>query len=284
MERGYLALYRKIQDHPFYKERRQFSKLEAWIDMLMETQHRKEPEEVSIGMDILICYYGQSLKSLRTWAARWRWSPTKVKRFFSLLEKLNQISVKNETVTTRVTILNYSKYDPKCNTSGTRPKHDRNSSETQPVTDKHDKHVKKYKLPKGNSSTKPVDATPKCPHSKIRDIYNRILGHTLPQCLSTNKTVDGFLRARWREDKQRQNLEWWEWYFGEISKSDFLMGRTDQGFTASYEWVIRPTNMSKILNGNYRNRGSGNGLNSRQADWEDLEQFQRQLREERSRG
>lgn len=152
MKRGYLALYRKIQDHPFYKERREFSKYEAWIDMLMEVRHKEEPQRVSLGMKIFTCNYGESLKSLRTWAIKWHWSPTKVKRFFKLLSEMNQIVTKSEAVTTRITILNYSKYDPKCNANKTGAKQERNSNETEAVTDKHDKNekmlIKEKKIPK----------------------------------------------------------------------------------------------------------------------------------------
>ena len=82
---GYIALWRKIEDHEFYKEKREYSKLEAWIDILLETQHCEEPKDVVIKMKVFKCYYGESLKSLRTWGSRWGWSEAKVKRFFNLL-------------------------------------------------------------------------------------------------------------------------------------------------------------------------------------------------------
>jgi len=142
MERGYLALYRKIQDHPFYKERREFSKLEAWIDILMEAQHSEEPEEVLIGMKVLVCNYGESLKSVLTWATRWHWTESKVRRFFKLLKKMGQIDYQSEVITTRLSVLNYSIYDPKRRASDAEVKSKRRASDEQVTTDKHDKHVK----------------------------------------------------------------------------------------------------------------------------------------------
>jgi len=115
MHRGYLPLWRKSQDHPFFKERRIYSKWEAWLDMLLETRHNKDTKEVVIGMQVVTCKYGESIYSLQTWGMRWGWSPTKVKRFFDLLTKMNQIRYESVIVTTRVSILNYEKYDPKCN-------------------------------------------------------------------------------------------------------------------------------------------------------------------------
>jgi len=149
MKRGYFPLYRKFQDHPFWKEKRVFSKAEAWIDLLWEAQHNEFPEEVLIGLKILICNYGESLKSIRTWGKRWRWSEKKVWNYFQLLKKMRQIDTDNETVTTRLTILNYKQYDPRKMKKETEKetvgKQSGNSRETRGNTDKNvkkDKNVK----------------------------------------------------------------------------------------------------------------------------------------------
>jgi hypothetical protein len=63
------------------------------------------------------------------------------------------------------------------------------------------------------------------------------------------------LRTRWKEEPERKNLAWWRAYFQYVRESPFLMGgKTD--FIADMEWIIRPTNMTKILNGRYHARGS----------------------------
>lgn len=145
MHRGYFALWRKFQDHPFWQEERVFSKAEAWLDILWEAQHEKESQEVSLGMRILVCKYGETLKSIRTWAKRWGWGEAKVHRFLKLLKNMRQIDTVSETVTTRITILNYKEYDPRNNKSETQMERKRNASETQAVTDKKDKHYKNDK-------------------------------------------------------------------------------------------------------------------------------------------
>lgn len=141
-----------------------------------------------------------------------------------------------------------------CNVTVTQPDTD---------TDSDSDSDSEEELPKGNLSTEqPVDdSRPEtCPHKKIIDLYNQTLGKTLPQCRVTNKTVEGNLRARWREDKTRQTLEWWKSFFDDISKSDFLMGRinSERPFQASFDWIIKPINMTKVLNGNYKNKTNSN--------------------------
>lgn len=147
MYRGYIALWRRIEEHKFYKEKREFSKLEAWIDLLMQAQHEKEPQEVIFGMTILQCNYGESLKSIRTWSKRWCWGTAKVHRFLKLLKNMKQIRYRSETVTTRITILNYEKYDPKNDLCETLLKRERNASETRANLDKNEKNEKNVNPP-----------------------------------------------------------------------------------------------------------------------------------------
>jgi predicted phage replisome organizer len=39
-----------------------------------------------------------------------------------------------------------------------------------------------------------------------------------------------------------------------VRKSDFLMGRTKEGFKITFDWFIRPNNFPKVLDGNYENK------------------------------
>ena len=254
MDRGYVALWRKIVDHPFSKEKRVFSKYEAWLDILMEVQHSEKEVDVVIGMSVFKCGYAESLKSVLTWSRRWGWSESKVRRFFKLLEKMNQISLKSEGKTTRITVLNYSQYDPKRRTNEALPKRYRSVTEALPSTDKNDKNENNYISSKEDKS-KPSVSTPFCPHEEIRKLYNQTLPE-LPTCTVRNSTFDKYTRSRWSEDPQRQSIAWWKDFFNTIHESDFLMGRTDKPFTCSLDWIVKPTNFTKILNGNYKNRGT----------------------------
>ena len=124
-KQGYFPLWRKFQDNFLWAEKRVFSKAEAWIDLLMQAQHKEEPQHVLIKMRTITCNYGECIKSLSTWGKRWRWSKPKVCRFLDLLQAHNMIVTKSETVTTRISICNYSTYDPRENGFVTRPLRDR---------------------------------------------------------------------------------------------------------------------------------------------------------------
>lgn len=103
---------------------------------------------------------------------------------------------------------------------------------------------------------------PPCPHEDIIKLYHELLPHAPTVRLWTD-TRKRYLTARWREDKKRQNLDWWRKLFGYVAKSDFLCGRVEPTgsrkgqapFVANLEWIIRPSNIVKIIEGNYENRG-----------------------------
>ena len=41
-------------------------------------------------------------------------------------------------------------------------------------------------------------------------------------------------------------------------QSDFLKGQNKKGWTASFDWLIKPTNFEKVISGNYDNKNSRN--------------------------
>ena len=102
-----------------------------------------------------------------------------------------------------------------------------------------------------------------CPHEDIVSAYHDLLP-MMPRVRAWTPARKKALQARWSEDKARQDLSWWTGLFSGIAQSDFLTGRAG-GFTASIEWIIKPANFLKILEGNYTNnkstRGNNNGNN-----------------------
>lgn len=110
-------------------------------------------------------------------------------------------------------------------------------------------------LPNGNKSAKHADTRKTCQHQKVIDLYHDKL-KACPSVKEWNSSRQGYLRSRWNEKEERQDIDWWGRFFDYISKSDFLMGRTEgkdgkPPFVADLEWIIRPTNFAKIIEGKY---------------------------------
>jgi hypothetical protein len=93
-----------------------------------------------------------------------------------------------------------------------------------------------------------------CRHQAVIDAYHSCCP-SLPRVESWNEASRRVLNARWREKRERQEIEWWERYFRRVNLSDFLTGRV-KDFVATLNWLIGPKNMEKVLNGAYDNRSS----------------------------
>ncbi len=100
---------------------------------------------------------------------------------------------------------------------------------------------------------------PPCPHLRIIALYHETLPE-LRQVREWNETRRRLLQRRWTEQPERQDLDWWRDYFGYVRKSRFLMGQTTgrggRSFDCDLEWLIRPTNMVKVLEGKYEDEAA----------------------------
>lgn len=126
---GWIKLNRSIQSHWIYNERRKFSKLEAWIDMIMTANYADN--KVIIKGKLYEVKRGESINSMDTWASRWSWDKSAVRRFLTLLQNDNMISIKSDSITTHLTICKYESYQGERNADETQTKRKRNADETQ---------------------------------------------------------------------------------------------------------------------------------------------------------
>lgn len=102
---------------------------------------------------------------------------------------------------------------------------------------------------------------PDCPHQDIIDAYHNILP-TCRRVRSWGSSRQSSLRARWKEHPA---LSWWEEYFQHVARSAFLTGKIEPSpgrsqFVANLEWLIKPTKMANILEGNYHGAPAGAGI------------------------
>ena len=103
-----------------------------------------------------------------------------------------------------------------------------------------------------------------CDHKGVLSLYHSTLPN-LPTIEIWNDTRAGYLRQRWREvaiDLSKDGtvthaamLAWWKQFFEHIRSSKFLTGKTQSKdkppFLADLEWIIKPTNFAKIIEGKY---------------------------------
>jgi len=106
MDKGWIKLYRQIQDNMLWTDSESFDRRSAWIDLILMANVQNKD----------IMYRGQTIKikrgqvytSVRKLADRWHWSRDKVNRFIKTLIKAHM--VEHDTRTQSATLLTIVKY------------------------------------------------------------------------------------------------------------------------------------------------------------------------------
>ena len=107
-EGGWIKLYRQIRHNFLWPKGRKYTKLEAWMDMLLQANHA--PEKVLIDNHVAEVQRGQFITSTVKLAHRWKWDRKTVTRFLHLLRNEEMCTTETTTKYTRVTITNYEFY------------------------------------------------------------------------------------------------------------------------------------------------------------------------------
>lgn len=141
MNKGWISIHRELQDHWLWQEKRVFSNLEAWLDILLTVNHSEQ--KTMIKNRLFTVKRGESINSLDTWASRWNWNKSKVRRFLTLLESDSMVVTKSETQTTRLTVCKYDSYQDLRNANETQMKLKRNANETQTTPNNNDNNINK---------------------------------------------------------------------------------------------------------------------------------------------
>ena len=82
-------------------------------------------------------------------------------------------------------------------------------------------------------------------------LYNEI-------CVSFSKIqkIDGARRkAVAARFKTYPNIETFETLFRKTEASSFMKGKNDRNWRADFDWIMKPTNMCKVLEGKYDDKG-----------------------------
>lgn len=112
------------------------------------------------------------------------------------------------------------------------------------------------------------------PYQKIVDLYHELCP-SLPKVIKLTDARKSAIKSRWQE--YDQDLETFRKLFRMAEESDFLSGRSGAWKGCNFDWLIRPNNMIKVLEGNY-NRGRLSSRNSRTLDADPPSYIERELK------
>lgn len=92
-------------------------------------------------------------------------------------------------------------------------------------------------------------------YRKLMDTFNRMFAGKLPKVSSMTDNRKKAVKARASENGKSSIMK----VFENILKSPFLLGNNDRNWRCDFDWIFRPTNFLKILEGNYDNRTESTG-------------------------
>jgi len=128
--------------------------------------------------------------------------------------------------------------------------HVKRNAKHKPLNIKQEPLNKEKENSKTASAVSPSDD---CPYQKILGLYHQLLP-TLPRVVKMTAGRKQHVKARWQHDFG--DMEEWEKYFGIVSTSDFLMGKTkpingSRTFKADFDFLIKESNAVKIIESKY---------------------------------
>lgn len=182
---GWIKLHRRIQ-HNWLWDEKPFSKLQAWIDLIM-LANRKEKARVH-NEELVIVKRGDHLTTLRTLGERWGWSKNKVRHFLKMLESDTMIHTDSARGYTHLTICNYGRYQDKRDNEGTAEGHGRDSQGTAEGLPIEGKEVKEG----GEESARAREESPFPDAKTLQDLKNKYstidVGRSLRKYLDHRKS------------------------------------------------------------------------------------------------
>ena len=91
---------------------------------------------------------------------------------------------------------------------------------------------------------------PGIPYQKIINLYNRLCPK-MNRCMKASDAREKAIKARYSSG---YGLEDFEKLFKMAGESRFLNGGNDRNWRADFDWLVRDSNMAKVLEGKYADK------------------------------
>lgn len=259
---GWIKLSRKILQEQWYLGEK-FTKAMCWIDLLLLAEWRKERTFFIRGIEVVVGR-GQVAMPLTDISKRWNLAVNTVRARLREMIKDGRVSVKADNVVTRITILNWEKYQglempadnasvetsPAGETQSAAPPAQVIEPETEPLIE--DAIVEELQVP--DTPALPP-AKPKKPDVDC-DFVLRLYHDRCPSLPKVLKLSDKRkMKIRVRFEEMRFDYETLQQVFDKAEASSFMRGDNNRGWRADFDWIFNnSTNWLKILEGKYDDR------------------------------
>ena len=184
----------------------------------------------------------------------------------SCLDKLQRTGEVNKQSTSQYTIITVCKYadyqqiedvEQKTNniqiTSEQQASNKRVTNEQQQLKNIRKKEYKNNITPSKEGESVDTDQPVDVDLKSVVEFFNKSVvesNSVLPKIKGATGKRVGYIKARIREFGIEAVYE----VISKAAASDFINGKNQRGWVASFDWIMLPTNFPKVLEGNYDNR------------------------------
>lgn len=256
---GHIKIDRKILEWEWYSD---INTCRLFLHLLLKANWK--PGRF-MGVDI---ERGSLATSLPNLAAETGLSLQNVRTSIKKLKTTGELTVNQHPKFSVITIKNYTLYQD-ANSQLTVNQQATNSQLT-PIEEDKNKEVN------NNSITKVMLSESEDVFTTIRELYNSVCG-SYPRLVKMSEARKKAINARMRTG---YTVDDFKKLFEKAESSEFLKGKNNRNWSATFDWLISDSNMAKVLDGNYDEKRENktktanrfNNFPQRKYDFDSLEQ------------
>ena len=271
MEGGWVKIFTKrLLEWEWYHDTKM---VRVFLHLLLKANYKSKHWE---GIEIK---RGQIVTSLANLSAELGLSVKSIRTCLTKLQTTGEIGKQTASKFTIITICNYDKYQGSQCGEG-QANGEQGASEGQQHKNIRNKEIKNNITPSNEGESVDTDPSVEIDLKSVVEFFNKSVvecGSVLPKIKGATGKRVGYIKARIREFGLQAVYE----VIAKATASDFLNGKNQRGWVASFAWIMLPTNFPKVLEGNYDNRinqihngttntNRGGFVDSRQAEREHL--------------
>ena len=244
---GWIKLYRVSVDKGWLHNQKLWT---VWTYCLLKASHKEHKQMV--GRQEVRLLPGQFIFGRYEAARELHMKPITLYKVMRRLERGQNLNIKSNNKFSLITVVNWELYQGKQDEEEHQKEHVGNTKGTPKEHKQEGKKGKRVLSSKDDLSPE-GSGNGHCPHQDIIQLYHK----TLPMLTHVRDWHEGRqeqLRARWTEDPERQDLEWWQSFFDYVKSCPHLIGENDRGWKPNLEWLVERKNFVKIIEGNYEAR------------------------------
>ena len=266
MEDGWIKIFRRFLEWEWYSET---NMVRLFLHLLLKANFEDKRWRG------IVIKRGQLVTSISSLQSEIRLSARAIRTCLDRLQKTGEIDKQTTSQFTVITICRYGDYqqvqEVMRQTNDTPATNERQANDKQATNERQQhKNIRKKEdknniTPSNEGESVDTDPSVDVDLKSVVEFFNKSVvecNSVLPKIKGATGKRVGYIKARIRE----YGLEAVYEVISKAAASDFLNGKNQRGWVASFDWIMLPTNFPKVLEGNYDNRTNNyNGTNNHQS-------------------